>query len=61
MIVERLPYVIWAADTHRAMSLYCRVFDGAVLERNEVLSAVEICGRVIGIRGGGEGQHTRTV
>ena len=60
MKVERLKYVIWAADMNRAVSFYTRVFDGAVLKRNEVISEVAIGGGSIGIHGGGEGKRTWT-
>lgn len=60
MKVERLKYVIWAADMNRAVDFYALVFDGAVLKQNEVISEVAICGGIIGIHGGGEGKRTWT-
>lgn len=60
MKVERLKYIIWAADMARAVAFYSRVFGGRVLKQNEVISEVEICGGVIGIHGGGEGARTWT-
>ncbi|MEZ5387037.1 MAG: VOC family protein [Prosthecobacter sp.] len=60
MKVERLKYVIWAADMDRALRFYELVFGGRVLKRSEVISEVEICGGVIGIHGGGEGKRTWT-
>lgn len=60
MNVERLKYVIWAADMQRAVEFYVKVFGGAVLKRNEIISEVEIAGAVIGIHGGGEGKRTWT-
>ena len=60
MNVERLKYVIWAADMQRAVDFYSRVFGGTVLKRNEIISEVGICGGVIGIHGGGEGKRTWT-
>ena len=60
MQVERLKYIIWAADMQRAVEFYAKVFGGAVLKQNEVISEVEICGAVIGIHGGGEGRRTWT-
>lgn len=60
MIVERLKYVIWAADMGRAVDFYSRVFGGRVLKQNDIISEVEICGGVIGIHGGGEGERTWT-
>lgn len=60
MTVERVKYVIWAADMSRAVSFYSRVLGGKVLKQNEIISEVEICGSVIGIHGGGEGGRTWT-
>ncbi len=60
MNVERLKYIIWAADMPRAVNFYVQVFGGTVLKQNEVISEVAIAGGVIGIHGGGEGQRTWT-
>jgi len=60
MIVERVKYVIWAADMRRAVLFYCGVLGGQILKENDVLSEVGICGAVIGIHGGGEGKRTWT-
>lgn len=60
MKVERLKYVIWAADMGRAVQFYTTVFGGTVLKQNEVISEVSICEGIIGIHGGGEGKRTWT-
>jgi lactoylglutathione lyase len=60
MIVERVKYVIWAADMSRAVGFYSGLFGGRVLKQNEIISEVEICGSVIGVHGGGEGVRTWT-
>ena len=60
MIVERVKYVIWAADMERAVHFYCQLFSGRVLKHNSVIAEVEILGSVIGIHGGGEGKRTWT-
>jgi len=60
MNVERLKYVIWAADVKRAVNFYAIVFGGAVLKQNDIISEVAIGGGVIGIHGGGEGKRTWT-
>jgi predicted enzyme related to lactoylglutathione lyase len=60
MNVERLKYVIWAADMQRAVDFYVKVFGGTVLKQNEIISEVSIAGGVIGIHGGGEGKRTWT-
>jgi lactoylglutathione lyase len=60
MNVERLKYVIWAADMQRAVNFYVTVLGGTVLKQNEVISEVAMGGGVIGIHGGGEGKRTWT-
>ena len=60
MIVERLKYVIWAADMDRAVEFYRGVFGGTVLKQNQIISEVAIATGVIGIHGGGEGKRTWT-
>ena len=60
MNVERIKYVIWAADMDRAVAFYRDVFGGEVLKQNEIISEVSILGSVIGIHGGGEGKRTWT-
>jgi lactoylglutathione lyase len=60
MQVERVKYIIWAADMDRAVSFYRDLFGGEVLKQNEIISEVAICGAVIGIHGGGEGKRTWT-
>jgi lactoylglutathione lyase len=60
MHVERLKYVIWAADMNRAVAFYSGVFGGVVLKQNDIISEVSVAGAVIGIHGGGEGQRTWT-
>lgn len=60
MKVERIKYVIWAADMNRAVTFYRDVFGGEVLKQNEIISEISILGSVIGIHGGGEGKRTWT-
>ena len=60
MHVERLKYVIWAAEMKRAVDFYTRVLGGTVLKQNDIISEVSIGGGVIGIHGGGEGRRTWT-
>jgi lactoylglutathione lyase len=60
MKVERVKYVIWAADPKRAVRFYRQVFGGEVLKESEVISEVSLCGATIGIHGGGEGKRTWT-
>lgn len=60
MKVERVKYVIWAADMSRAVNFYVEVFGATVLKQNEIISEVGVCEAVIGIHGGGEGGRTWT-
>lgn len=60
MKVERVKYVIWAADMKRAVDFYVQVFGGTILKQNEFISEVAVCDAVIGIHGGGEGGRTWT-
>lgn len=60
MKVERLKYVIWAADMKRAVNFYVTVFGGNVLKQNDYISEIAISDGIIGIHGGGEGTRTWT-
>ena len=60
MKVERVKYIIWAADMNRAVAFYVKVFGGTVLKQNDVISEVSVCEGLIGIHGGGEGARTWT-
>ena len=60
MTVERVKYIIWAADMPRAIAFYRDVLGGVVTRESEVISEIELCGAVIGIHSGGEGKRTWT-
>ena len=60
MQVERVKYVIWAADLARASRFDHEVFGAAVIRANSHISELEIAGATIGIHGGGEGKRTWT-
>lgn len=60
MIVERVKYILWAADMARAVAFYQKVFGGTVLKQNDIISEVSVNGAIIGIHGGGEGKRTWT-
>lgn len=60
MKVERLKYVIWAADMPRALRFYTQVFEGKILKQNDYISEVSISDGIIGIHGGGQGERTWT-
>lgn len=60
MLVERVKYVIWAADMDRAVRFWRDTFAGRLLKQNPVIAEVEITGAVIGIHSGGEGKRTWT-
>ncbi|MFM8707614.1 MAG: VOC family protein [Planctomycetia bacterium] len=54
MNVERVKYVIWAADMDRAARFYCTLFGGRILRQNPAIVEVGILDAVIGIHGGGD-------
>jgi len=60
MHVERVKYVIWAADMERAARFYCGVFGGRIIRENPPITEVGILDAVIGIHSGGEGKRTWT-
>lgn len=60
MNVERVKYVVWAADMDRAVRFWRDTFGGLLLKHNSVIAEVEIAGAVIGIHSGGEGKRTWT-
>jgi lactoylglutathione lyase len=60
MNVELVKYVIWAADSKRAVRFYREVFGGEVIKESDVISEVVVNGAAIGIHGGGEGKRTWT-
>ena len=60
MNVERVKYVIWAADMDRCTRFYLEVFKGSVIKQNSHITEVEICGNTISIHGGGEEKRTWT-
>ncbi len=60
MLVERVKYVIWAADLARASQFYQDVCGAKVTKTNSVMAEVEVAGAIIGIHGGGEGKRTWT-
>ena len=60
MHVEKLKYIIWAADLSRAVTFYQTVFDAALVRQSDVMAEISIAGSIIGIHGGGEGKPTWT-
>jgi lactoylglutathione lyase len=60
MKVERVKYVIWAADPKRAVQFYRNVFDAEIIRESDVISEISVSGAAIGIHGGGEGKRTWT-
>ena len=60
MHVERVKYVIWAADLARATDFYQQVFGASVTRTSSVMAELEVAGAIIGIHGGGEGKRTWT-
>ena len=60
MNVERVKYIIWAADMERAITFYTQVLGARVVKQIEVMAELELCGSFIGIHSGGEGKRTWT-
>lgn len=60
MIVERVKYIIWAADRDRAIEFYTSVLGAEVLKQNDAVVELGLCGSIIGIHGGGDGERTWT-
>ena len=60
MRVEKLKYIIWAADLPRAIRFYTSVFDAEIVRQSDVMADVSVAGSIIGIHGGGEGKPTWT-
>jgi predicted enzyme related to lactoylglutathione lyase len=60
MKVERVKYILWAADMDRAAKFYTEILGGTVLRRNPHICEIQIAEGIIGIHGGGEGARTWT-
>lgn len=60
MNVERVKYIIWAADMRRALNFYQAAFNAEVLRESETISELKILDAIIGVHGGGEGKRTWT-
>jgi Predicted enzyme related to lactoylglutathione lyase len=60
MQIERVKYVIWAADMQRAVDFYTGCLGGKLTKHNDVIAEIDLLGSVIGIHGGGEGKRTWT-
>ncbi|HSJ02950.1 MAG: VOC family protein [Verrucomicrobium sp.] len=58
--VERVKYILWAADMNRAAKFYTEVLGGMVLKKNQHICEIQIAESIIGIHGGGEGERTWT-
>lgn len=60
MRVEKVKYVLWAADWRRCLAFYRDLFGGEIRFESEVWSEIDIAGATLGIHGGGEGKRTWT-
>lgn len=60
MKVEKVKYVLWAADWQRCLKFYHALFGGEITMESEVWSEIVIENAIIGIHGGGEGKRTWT-
>jgi len=58
--VEKVKYVLWAADWQRCLNFYRELFGGVVSFESEVWSEIVVAGATLGIHGGGEGKRTWT-
>ena len=60
MNVEKVKYVLWAADWKRCLEFYRVMFGGTISFESETWSEIVIAGATIGVHGGGEGKRTWT-
>jgi lactoylglutathione lyase len=61
MNVQKVKYVLWAADWERCLHFYRDLFEGEISFADETWSEVIVAGATIGIHGGGEaGEGGRT-
>ena len=60
MKVEKVKYVLWAADYQRCLNFYRDLFGGEISFSDETWSEIIIAGATIGVHGGGEGKRTWT-
>ena len=51
--VEKVKYVLWAADWQRCLKFYRELFGGVVSFESEVWSEIVVAGATLGIHGGG--------
>ena len=60
MTIERVKYILWAADVDRAIAFYQSVCGAAVQRRNPAIAELTIGPAIIGIHSGGSGERTWT-
>lgn len=60
MTIEKVKYIIWAADMDRALQFYCDFLGAKLVHRNDAIAEVSLCNTNIGIHSGGEGKRTWT-
>ena len=60
MRVEKVKYVLWAADWQRCLHFYRELFGGVISFESETWSEIVVAGATLGIHGGGEGKRTWT-
>jgi len=60
MKVEKVKYVLWAADWQRCLAFYRDLFGGVISFESETWSEIVVAGATIGVHGGGEGKRTWT-
>jgi len=60
MIVEKLKYTIWAANSVRASKFYQNTFGATITNQNPHITELQIASGLIAIHDGGEGKQTWT-
>lgn len=60
MKVERVKYLIWAADHSRAIRFYQQVFGAELVRQNPHVAELNVQGSTLGIHSGGSGEKTWT-
>lgn len=60
MKIEKVKYIIWAAEIDRALKFYTDFLGAELAHRNDAIAELTLCGSIIGIHSGGEGKRTWT-
>lgn len=60
MKIERVKYILWAADMERAEAFYVGLCGAEVVRKNPAVTELRIGDAVIGLHSGGSGERTWT-